>query len=586
MVSSRRARDGGREENLPPSTSRTDRLTLTSSTVGALPILNRILERMRLREFLRDYLPQTGRRAKIPVEEVLLILVRNLLVSREPLYGVGEWVSRQGLDLLDLAPQQVAAFNDDRVGRGLDRLFDADRGSLALAVTEHVIREFQVDLEQLHNDSTSIRFFGEYEGAFPGALVRGKPTLALLQGHSKDHRPDLKQLLFILTVSRDGGVPVHFTAADGNVTDDRTHRNTWDLLCQLTGRRDFLYVADCKLATAENLGHIARHGGRFVTVLPRTRAEDRQFRDSVRAGQVVWKEFYRRYEEEDLVDVFQMAQEAPRTVEGYRLLWFHSAAKEDQDRAARGKKIARALEDLTVLRSQLRSPRTRYRERGKVAAKVERILAERGASCWIRVEIEEEEEARYRQEKRGRPGQNTRYQKTVKPRFELRFEVDSVAVAAEAATDGVFPLVSNDERMSEKEVLLAYKGQALVEKRFSQLKSDYEVAPMFLKSVARLEAFLCIYFFGLMVQALLQRELRRSMKTKRIEALPLYPEKRACKAPCARRVIDLFENVQRHELVERGRRKAVLVTDLTPLQRRILRLLKVPMSPYRSNSPG
>jgi transposase len=76
--------------------------------------------------------------------------------------------------------------------------------------------------------------------------------------YNKDHRPDLKQLLFILTVARDGCIPVHFQVASGNVVDDRTHRATWDLLCRLTGRRDFLYVADCKLATAENMAHIHR----------------------------------------------------------------------------------------------------------------------------------------------------------------------------------------------------------------------------------------------------------------------------------------------------------------------------------------
>ena len=60
------------------------------------------------------------------------------------------------------------------------------------------------------------------------------------------------------------------------MTDDQTHRDTWDLLCQLTGRRDFLYVADCKLATSENMAYLHQRQGRFVTVLPRTRARRRR----------------------------------------------------------------------------------------------------------------------------------------------------------------------------------------------------------------------------------------------------------------------------------------------------------------------
>jgi hypothetical protein len=103
--------------------------------------------------------------------------------------------------------------------------------------------------------------------------------MAITWGYNKDHRPDLKQLLYILTVARDGAVPLYFQVASGNVADDQTHRATWDLLCRLTGRRNFLYVADCKLATTENMAYIHQRQGRFLTVLPRSRSEDRAFRD-------------------------------------------------------------------------------------------------------------------------------------------------------------------------------------------------------------------------------------------------------------------------------------------------------------------
>lgn len=135
------------------------------------------------------------------------------------------------------------------------------------------VQEFGVDLQQLHNDSTTVTFSGEHRGATPETVRRGQRTLAITHGHNKDHRPDLKQLLFILTISADGAVPVHYRAADGNTTDDQTHIHTWDTLRQLVGRADFLYVANSKLCTREALTHIASHGGRFLTVLPRTRRD-------------------------------------------------------------------------------------------------------------------------------------------------------------------------------------------------------------------------------------------------------------------------------------------------------------------------
>jgi hypothetical protein len=61
-----------------------------------------------------------------------------------------------------------------------------------------------------------------------------------------------------------------------------------------------------------------------------------------------------------------------------------------------------------------------------------------------------------------------------------------------------------------------------------------------------------------------------------VESLPLYPEGRACRRPTARRVIELFEEVQRHGLSAGGRRPVVFSTELTRLQRKVLRLLGMP----------
>ena len=112
---------------------------------------------------------------------------------------------------------------------------------MILAVMRHVVGEFSVGLDELHNDSTTVSFYGAYEEAGKEGHRQGRPTPAITWGHSKDHRPDLKQLLYTLTISEDGGVPVYFTTASGNVVDDRTHCQTWDLLQSLVGRPEFLY---------------------------------------------------------------------------------------------------------------------------------------------------------------------------------------------------------------------------------------------------------------------------------------------------------------------------------------------------------
>jgi transposase len=565
----------------PGTVARSARETLRSYTVGALPILDDLIRRMRLEEFLRAALPPEDRRTKLSPVKALLVLLRNLLLSREPIYGVGEWAARHAPDLLGLATADIERLNDDCVGRALDRLFLADVPTLVLAVAAHAVKEFGVSLDELHNDSTTVSFCGAYSSAAMEQRFLGRPTLAITFGHNKDHRPDLKQLLFILTVTADGGVPLHFRAESGNVVDDQTHRDTWDLLCQLTGRRDFLYVADCKLATSENMAHLHQRQGRFVTVLPRTRAEDATFRTRAAKGQVAWQPLWEKSDEEgQVVDRYSTSDQPATTAEGYRLVWYHSLRKAEADAVARSGRIEKALKQLAALREKLRSPRTRYRQEAKLAAAVAEILASCGADSWIVTEIQPQTRETFHQDHRGRPGKDTHYVKKVATRFDLAYRIDDAQVAAEATGDGIFPLVTNVTNLSELELLHAYKRQPVIEKRFSQLKTDFEVAPVYLKAVHRIQALLCVYFFALLLEALLERQLRRAMQREEIEALPLYPEGRACRWPTARRVMELFESVQRHNLAHGQRPAEVLVTELTRLQRKLLGLLGLPAKGY------
>ena len=574
---SRRPNDDSDPQPTRGGTARAVSGTLTSYRIAALPVLEGVLGRLRLAAFLRDHLPCEDRRSRVSTATGLMILLKNLLISREPLYGIGEWAARHAPEWLGLTPTQLPSLNDDRVGRCLDRLFDADIPSLTLAVVAHAVREFAVDLDELHNDSTTVTFHGDYEAADQQRTLRGKLRLAVTHGHNKDHRPDLKQLLYILTISRDGAVPVHFRVANGNATDDRSHIETWKTLCELTGRRDFLYVADCKLATAENMAHIHQHGGRFLTILPRTRGEDTSFRAAIRQGPEGWKPIHDKLDDEGkLIDRYRIHEPEATTGEGYRLVWYHSVRKAELDALSRHNRLERAAAALTELQARLTSPRTRYRDRAKVAQAVDSILRDGDVEGLLAVEIKPRTTETFRQDRRGRPGPETRYVRSEATRFDLNWRVDHDHLVQEARCDGIFPLVTNQTSVSAVDLLLAYKQQPMIEKRFSQLKTDFVVAPVFLKEVSRIQALLRVYFLALLSESLLERELRRAMAREGVESLPLYPEGRACRRPTARRVIDLFEDVQRHELATGGRTAVVFLTDLTGLQRKILRLLGMP----------
>lgn len=185
-------------------------------------MLNHFLTRIGLSRLLASYLPTDDARLRLAPAAVIGVAVANIVVGHRPVYALAEWAAHYDPALLGLSGGDADALNDDRVGRMLDRLFDADRASLVTETILGVIREFDIDLTQLHNDSTTITVTGAYPDA-DGRARGGKATAAITHGHNKDFRPDLKQLLWILSVSADGAVPIAYRVADGNTVDDPTH---------------------------------------------------------------------------------------------------------------------------------------------------------------------------------------------------------------------------------------------------------------------------------------------------------------------------------------------------------------------------
>ncbi len=559
---------------------------LQSTRLGALPVVDRFLERMSVAALLDRHLPAGDARVSLPTATAIGVVIRNLCVEREPLYGLADWAGSFEPGLTGLTAGEEALLNDDRVGRALDQLFDADRGSLLTELTLHAISEFAVDCSQLHNDSTSIALHGAYTAA-DGRARGGKPTPAAMLGHSKDHRPDLKQLVLILTVSADGAVPLAHRVADGNTSDDTTHIQTWDELAALTGRPDFLYVADSKLCTREQMSHIDRRGGRFVTVLPRTRHEDGLLRDWMAHEAPAFTEAARRpgKRKGDPDNVWSVCQAPFPSAEGYRIVWVHSTCKQRLDEAARSERIQRARRALNDLGQRLAGPRARISSRVAAEEAAAALLTATGAQRWITITVSEATTETMRQEKRGRPGKDTRYRKSTKTHYALTVTIDADKVRHDASSDGCFPLISNDHQLTDPEVLAAYRYQPNLEKRHHQLKSVQDAAPITLHSPARIEALFACHFIALLCCCLIERELRAAMIRHDVAELPLYHENRSCTAPTAARVFDHFADVQRHHLTREHQHIQVFEPQLTPLQQQLLDLLDVPASAYLT-TPG
>lgn len=559
-----------------------DELSLEAREIGASPIVRHFFDRLDLDRLLGTYVQERkfGRRSKITHAKAISVMVMNALISRRPLYAVPEWLGARVLEHFGLGEDDAGLFNDDRIGRALDRLYELDPASLMTAVVTKAVREFDLDLRQIHNDTTTVTFSGAYEGQLDMSAAKRPPLITF--GHNKDHRPDLKQLVYSLTICADGGVPVHYKTYDGNTTDDKTHIDTWSTVREIRGTADFVYVADSKLCTRENMAFIAGQGGRFVTVLPRSRKEDDDFREFAQENPIPWEEIRREPNprgSERPENVYWGFEPEMRTVEGYRILWFQSSAKVEKDQKRRARRIDRARERLRELEARTGAHRFRTKERAEQV--VRDVLQEEGAQRWLKVQVVEETVHDLKQTSPGRPGRHTTYRKVGIPIILFEIEDNAEAIQADARCDGLFAMVTNVEGQTSRQILDVYKYQPFLEKRNEQLKSVLSVAPVFLKSPHRVAALLFIYFLAVLLFALIERELRRRMKEEGIPSLPLYPEGRQCAAPTTDFIHRAVEGTRQSRLIDSEGKVVRVFHDKLPAHvKEMLRMLGVKRKAY------
>jgi transposase len=297
---------------------------------------------------------------------------------------------------------------------------------------------------------------------------------------------------------------------------------------------------------------------------------------------VDWREVHREPNprRRDGPDVVYHGVESPRpSSEGYRVLWYRSSQKQEQDREIRRQRLERAHARLDGMQAPGR--RREFRTAAEAREAAFGILTEERVQGLLRIEVEHEVREEYRQAGPGRPGPNTEYRRVEVHRYRVRLRQDAEAVARETRCDGLFPLMTNDKTLSVAEALGKYKYQPYVEKRHEQLKTVFGVAPVWLKNSGRVSSLLWLYYAVELVQALLEREVRRRMDQEGIDAMRLYPEGRNSAAPTAQLVFNALEGHRRHRLLDgTGQELRRFHDSLSDAAEEVLDLLGVDPTPY------
>lgn len=536
--------------------------------VDVLPMVKHYMTELRLHELFDKYIPNENG-CEIKPAQVLCMMIMNIVVAAKPLYKVDDWLTEY-LDGKAEDMENAGKYNDDRLARCLDALFKADRHSLMSEASVSAIKIHNLITTRIHNDSTTISFAGAYNYQSPAAIQ-------LKFGHNKDNRPDYKQIVFGLNITEDGHVPISYQVFNGNKADVGTHVLNWDSLREFLANEDFFYIADSKLCSEDNMHHIEKNGGKFITIMPKNRKEVSEFHERLRQGEKIeWQPAYsteHSRKKGQMITYQTYAEE--RSWEGYHIIWIHSSSKAKQDRNTRERRISKAEENLKALLPGLNKYYLKSKEQ------IEKAIGKacKGAKDFVKVEILEEKTTQKTKIGPGRPGQNTQYEDREQITYHIQWHRDEEAIEQASKTDGIFPLITN-ATLPAADTLRIYKKQPFLEKRFYTKKSVLEVAPVFLKKNQRIEAMMFLYFIALMIVSLIERNIRRQMVEEQIENLPILPSRMKTKTPTWNNIRYFFRNVHLALITKDERILQSTVKGITKLHHLLLKLLKVPSSVY------
>ena len=205
---------------------------------------------------------------KVSCGQAVLAMVLNALgFSSRALYLMPDYLHNKPVDLLIGAEVTADDFNDDTLGRSLDDLYTCGVTEVFAQVAAKALAVYGIEHQFVHLDSSSFHLHGQYAASEPDT-----EAISITHGYSRDHRPDLKQVVVQLITSQSSALPVWLAALSGNNSDQETFVPTVQAYCQhLAAEEQPCFVMDSAGYAADNLQALGPV--RWLMRVPETLAE-------------------------------------------------------------------------------------------------------------------------------------------------------------------------------------------------------------------------------------------------------------------------------------------------------------------------
>ncbi|WP_299983709.1 IS1634 family transposase [Desulfobacula sp.] len=497
-------------------------------TVQHLPIVTAYAQKIGVVEIINTLVPT---QMEIDAGTIILGMVLDTLTGRNPLYRLNKYFEHQDTQLLLGKKVDPTKFSDHTVGRVLDRIHNYGAMKVFSQISLQALKQFNIDRSHLSFDTTSVSVHGDYP--MYSGKSNSSDTMNIVHGHSKDHRPDLKQFL-VKMLCVDRTIPVFGQTEDGNASDKVINNKVLSSISKYMAenrikKEGFIYIADSAMVTQKNLEKIGDEI-QFISRLPANYKEcSRLIRSAVEKDE--WIELGK-------LSVTMETTKRPAAVykvwetkavlhnKTYRAVVVHSSAHDKRRQNRIERELKKAHTELSKKIKEISKQEFFCRADAMKAA--ERIQKDR--PVFYNPETQIVEIPKYR---RGRPKKDG--SRTLE---KMMYGVSTNIVETGAVEEfkkeaGCFVLLSNvpingQKGYSSYDILRTYKDQYGIEQNFGFIKNTPIVNCIFLKKAERIEVLGLVLLLSLLIWRLIEYNMRRYAKDNKRD-LPGWVKRRTYK---------------------------------------------------------
>lgn len=558
---------------------------IASERIDDLPLLIQWLLNMHIDTIIDAVVkPPHGNRQGLSYGQLAVVYIAYILTTcNHFLSPVRDWVA-QHQHVLTLAlgwPLQVNDFTDDRLEDLLDAVGEETVGAaLETQLGQHLIRAYELPTDTARIDTTTASVYHQPQ-----------ETTLLDYGHSKDHRPDLRQFKEVLSTLDPMGMPLCSATVAGHCADDPLYLPIWRRMVKVIGRPDFLVVGDCKLASLANRAQIQDGQGYYLAPLPMTGDTPADLarwalNPPATAGKIYLPNVPAPVGQGFEVVVAQ-TWTPPPPADGApvaAIAWCERTLVVQNDQLAHRQqhglveRLRRAEQALAKLKVVSEG------DLAKVTEQSQALLNRQDVAAYLQVTWTAHTTETKHYLKRGRHGPNSPFEMVTNTTWQVTVTRLPEAIATFNQLAGWRLYVTNAPapRLDLQTAVQSYREEWQPERGFHRLKgAALAIRPLLLRSDQRICGLLRILVIALRVLTLLEFVARRQLAQQPTPLQGLYAgnPKRATQQPTAERLLQAFDEITWYQVSD-GQTTWQQVTPLSNLQRRILDLLGISATVY------